>query len=154
MKTIISSFNIFFKKRDNLIAFCIILFSIIGISLNVSISSTDELWNFQNVYKLYNGFEIYKDANIICTPLFFYIGNLILHLLGPNFLSFRIYNIIINVILFFSTYMLCKKIKIPKTISIIFVIILMCLKGHIIIFCMANYNTLSLAFLSLVYHAC
>ena len=146
MKTIISSFNIFFKKRDNLIAFCIILFSIIGISLNVSISSTDELWNFQNVYKLYNGFEIYKDANIICTPLFFYIGNLILHLLGPNFLSFRIYNIIINVILFFSTYMLCKKIKIPKTISIIFVIILMCLKGHIIIFCMANYNTLSLAF--------
>ena len=146
MKTIVNSLNIFFKKRDNLIVFFIILFSIIGVSLNVFIISSDELWNFQNVYKLYNGFELYKDANVICTPLFFYIGNFILHLLGPNFLSFRIYNIIIDTILFFSTYVLCKKLKIPKTLSLIMVLILMLLNHYILVLCMANYNMLALTF--------
>lgn len=146
MKTIINSLNIFFKKRDNLIVFFIILFSIIGVSLNVFIISSDELWNFQNVYKLYNGFELYKDANVICTPLFFYIGNFILHLLGPNFFSFRIYNIIIDTILFFSTYVLCKKLKIPKTISLIIVFILMLVKRYALVLCMANYNMLALTF--------
>ena len=34
---------------------------------------------------MYNGFVIYKDANVICTPLFFYIGNLLFRVLGANF---------------------------------------------------------------------
>ena len=61
-------------QNDNIKVLFIIFISIIGISLNVTIVSSDELWNFQNVYKLYNGFEIYKDANVICTPLFFLLA--------------------------------------------------------------------------------
>ena len=106
-------------EKDNIIVFFIIFLSIIGISLNVNIEVSDELWNFQNVYKLFNGFEIYKDANIICTPLFFYIGNIIFKILGANFFIFRIYNIIIDVILFFSVYILCKKMKMSKSSSLI-----------------------------------
>ena len=146
MKPMVSALNAFFKKRDNVIVFFIILLSIIGVSLNVFIISSDELWNFQNVYKMYNGFEIYKDANVICTPLFFYIGNLILQLLGPNLLSFRIYNIIIDTVLFFSTYILCKKLEIPKTISLMIVFILMFAQKYILVLCMANYNILALTF--------
>ena len=146
MKSMISALNAFFKKRDSVIVFFIILLSIIGISLDVTIISSDELWNFQNVHKMYNGFEIYKDANVICTPLFFYIGNFILQLLGPNLLSFRIYNIIIDTILFFSTYVLCKKLEISKAISLIIVFILMFAHQYILVLCMANYNILALTF--------
>ena len=100
------------RKHDNLVVCFIILLSIVGISLNVKIIASDELWNFQNIYKLYNGFEIYKDANIITTPLFFYVGNLLFKLMGANFFTFSVYNIIIDIILFLSTYILCKKLKI------------------------------------------
>ena len=133
-------------QNDNIKVFFIIFISIIGISLNVTIVSSDELWNFQNVYKLYNGFEIYKDANVICTPLFFFIGKALFDLLGANFFIFRIYNIIINVSLFFSTYILCKKLKISKKTSLLIVFILMVIGNYTITLCMANYNILALTF--------
>lgn len=134
------------EKREYIIVFFIILLSIIGKSLNVNIEVSDELWNFQNIYKLYNGFEIYKDANIICTPLFFYIGNLMFHILGANFFVFRIYNIIIDTILFFSVYILCKKMNMSKTSSLITVFVLLFLGNYTIVRSMANYNILALAF--------
>ena len=119
IKTDLKKLELKIEKREYVIVFFIIFFSIIGISLNVTIEVSDELWNFQNIYKLYNGFEIYKEANIICTPLFFYIGNFIFHILGASFFVFRIYNIIIDTILFFSVYILCKKMKMSKTSSLI-----------------------------------
>lgn len=133
-------------EKDNIIVFFIIFLSIIGISLNVNIEVSDELWNFQNVYKLFNGFEIYKDANIICTPLFFYIGNIIFKILGANFFIFRIYNIIIDVILFFSVYILCKKMKMSKSSSLIATFFMLFMGAYTIILCMANYNILALIF--------
>ena len=146
MKEIINLLNLYLKKRGNLIAIIIIILSIIGISLNVNIIVSDELWNFQNIYKMYNGFELYKDANVIITPLFFYIGNLFFYIFGANFLSFRLYNIIIDIILFFSTYVLCKKLKIPKAVSLIIVLIFIVIDKYNIILTMANYNILALAF--------
>ena len=134
------------EKREYVIVFFIIFFSIIGISLNVTIEVSDELWNFQNIYKLYNGFEIYKDANIICTPLFFYIGNFIFHILGASFFVFRIYNIIIDTILFFSVYILCKKMKMSKTSSLITTFLVLFMGDYIIVLTMANYNILALTF--------
>lgn len=134
------------RKHDNLVVCFIILLSIVGISLNVKIIASDELWNFQNIYKLYNGFEIYKDANIITTPLFFYVGNLLFKLMGANFFTFRVYNIIIDIILFLSTYILCKKLKISKKVSLLIVLILLSIYNFCIVRAMANYNILALAF--------
>ena len=73
------------KKKEDVFIFLLIAFSLIGITLNVKLDASDELWNFQNIYKMYNGFVIYKDANVICTPLFFYIGNLLFRVLSANF---------------------------------------------------------------------
>ena len=134
------------KRHDNIVVFFVILVSILGISLNVKITASDELWNFQNIYKIYNGLEIYEDANIIITPLFFYVGNFLFKLFGANFFVFRIYNIMIDLVLFFSTYILCKKIKFSKKMSLIIVFILMSIYNFCLIRAMANYNILALAF--------
>ena len=40
----------------------------------VLVVSGDELWNFNNAYKMYNGYTLYKDSNLIITPFFFYIA--------------------------------------------------------------------------------
>ena len=68
----------FIEKHNNIFVAMLIFVSIFGITLNVNLESSDELWNFQNIYKMYNGFQIYKDANVIITPLFFWIGEIIL----------------------------------------------------------------------------
>lgn len=134
------------SKYENILIFLLILFSITAVTLCVSLSSNDELWNFQNVYKMYNGFEIYNDANVICTPLFFYIGNIIFHLLGANFLVFRIYSIIIFTIFYFLTYILLRKLEIDKKIACLFTIILMMFGNYILIRIMANYNSMAIMF--------
>ena len=92
------------KKKEDVFIFLLIAFSLIGITLNVKLDASDELWNFQNIYKMYNGFVIYKDANVICTPLFFYIGNLLFRVLGANFFVFRIYSIVIYSVYIFVNY--------------------------------------------------
>ena len=75
----------FIKQKENILVFLLIVFSLLGSTLCITLSNGDELWAFQNVYKIYNGFQIYEDANVICTPLFFFVGNFIFHILGANF---------------------------------------------------------------------
>lgn len=135
-------------KHDNL--FMIILFLIIT-SLSIGLGKLqigDELWNFSNIYKMYNGFELYKDLNVIITPLYFYIGNIIFHILGANYLSFRIYDsVIINTALFFLIYILFKKLKFKQENAMLFTIfisILWLTYMHI-----ATYNITAIAFVVL-----
>ena len=136
----------FIEKHNNIFVVMLIFVSIFGITLNVNLESSDELWNFQNIYKMYNGFQIYKDANVIITPLFFWIGEIIFKILGANFLSFRIFNMIIITFLFFITYLILKELKISKKTSLIIVLTLIVLKGYYIILGQANYNMLALSF--------
>ena len=96
MKNIISKQINFIKKHDNIFAIILFFLSIFGITINVFITNSDELWNFQNIYKMYNGFQIYKDANVIVTPLFFWIGEFLFKILGANFFIFRVYIYIEN----------------------------------------------------------
>ena len=100
------------KKKENIFILILIFISLTGISLCINLAANDELWNFQNIYKMYNGFQIYNDANVICTPLFFYLGNLLFNILGANFFVFRIYNIIIYLIYFFLIYKILRKLEI------------------------------------------
>lgn len=144
MKRIYIQIKDFIKKHDNIFVIMLIFFSITGITLNVLITNSDELWNFQNVYKVYNNFKIYQDSNVIVTPLFFWIGKLLFELLGASFLSFRIYNVIIMSSIYFITYLILKKIKINKNISIITILLLIVIKRYEIILVQANYNNLAL----------
>lgn len=136
----------FIKKHDNIFFILLIVLSIFGLTMNVFLASSDELWNFQSVYKMYNGYEIYKDFNVIITPLFFIFGKILFNILGANFLIFRIYNIIIISIFYFLTYLLLKELGIKKILSMIITVILIMIKNYIIILTQANYNIMALMF--------
>ena len=107
--------------------------------------SMDEIWNFSSIFKIYNGNLIYKDFNIVQTPLFFYIGNVLFKILGANYLTFRIYNVLIITILYTLIYLLFRKLEVKNSIAFFFTFVLFILNKYIII-CGANYNTLAIDF--------
>lgn len=132
----------FLIKYDNGIVFLFILFSVIGISLNLTIVSTDEIWNFQNLMKMVNGYQIYQDANVIVTPLFFFIGLFLFQLLGANLLIFRCYHILILTGIFFMTYLIGKKIKINRIIILLLICLFIVYSKFLLVRASANYNLL------------
>ena len=136
------------KKHDNI---CVFIYMIMALSVyvyTVPLSSYDELWNFSFVYKITNGYEIYKDLNVIITPLFHYIGKLIFLLFGNNFISFRMYNIFIYSTLFTTIYSLFKKLKIEKLNAFVYILIIFLIIKDIIA-AGANYNLLVIIFVLL-----
>ncbi len=106
----------------------------------------DELWNFQNVFKMSNGFKIYQDANVIITPLFFYIGTIFFKLFGANFLVFRLINIFLILFFFFFIYKIQKNLKISKNINLLFLLIISFSTYRLYIANGANYNVLAFLF--------
>lgn len=135
----------FVRKNENICIILLIVFSLFGVVFYISLGINDELWNFQNIYKMYNGFQIYEDANVICTPLFFYIGNLLFNFLGANFFVFRIYNILIFIIYYYFIYKILRELKINIKFSTIIVLLLIMYKNYSTPKVMANYNSLALA---------
>lgn len=133
------------KKHDNIFILIIILISTL-VTFKAKIESGDEIWTFQNIYKMYNGYKIYNDANVIQTPLFFYIGKILFEIIGANILTHRIYNIIIQTSLLLITYTLLKQLKINKKISILLIIYLILQRNYGSILMQANYNTLAILF--------
>lgn len=132
--------NIFNKYCIFIIfTFCIIVLS--AYTLTAEINVNDELWNFQNINKINNGFKIYKDANVIITPLFFYIGVIFLKIFGATLISFKIYNIAIGSSFIILLFILFSKLKLSKLSSVLYTLLL----GIIILVVSyggANYNVL------------
>ena len=126
------------------ILFGILFLIAIGIVENINIAVSDELWNFQNIYKIYNRYGIYEGANIIITPLFFYIGNFIFKIFGANFLVFRLYNCILVTVLFFIIYKILKELIKNRKISFIITMLVILYGEFFIISLGANYNTMAL----------
>ena len=113
---------------------------------NNQIGLTDEMFTFANIYKLFNGVQLYSQNNIIDTPLFFYIGKVFFSVFGANFFIYKIYGIIIFEIIFLLMLNILRKLKVPTLRSLLYIIlfILPCTKylyGE-----GANYNTLSILF--------
>ena len=145
MKQKLENIKQFIIKHDELF-FCIMfLIMISGYALNIKTGVGDEVWNFQNIYKMYNGYKIYVDANVITTPVFHIIGLILFKLLGANFLIFRMYNIVISLLLFFITYKILEKITYSKSVALLFTVILFVLEKHIIESA-TNYNMLAIVF--------
>lgn len=133
------------KKYENIFVIILLFISLIGVSFYINLDVNDELWNFQNVYKMYNGYQIYEDANVICTPLFFYIGNLLFNILGANFFAFRIYNILIFMFYYFMIYKILRLLKVNRKISLVSTLVLLVFGNYALPRVMANYNSLAVA---------
>lgn len=142
MKELISKI----KEKDNICIFFLFLIISLGVILSLSIEASDEVWNFQNVYKMYNGLKIYEDINVIITPLFFWCAQLMLELFGSNLFIFRISHCILMTFLFFYTYILLKKLNIPKSISITTVLVIAVQQEFGLMRTAFNYNNMALLF--------
>lgn len=125
--------------------FAIILLSgITAVILNNPIVSNDEATLFYDILRMYNGYSIYKDFNVLQTPIFFYIGNILFKIFQPTYLVFRIYGIFIWALLFFNIYKLLKNLKVKNEYIAMFILALFFfLINNIKIG--ANYNILAIA---------
>lgn len=142
MKKIISGI----KKNDKYIVLVFIFLMITGIVLNLDIVSSDEMWNFQNIIKMVNGYQIYQDANVIITPMFYFIGFFLFQLLGANLFIFRCYHIIILTLVFFTTYLIARKLRIGRVLSYLLICFFILQSDFLLIKVSANYNLLALWF--------
>ena len=136
--------KLFQKSLISVLIFFIIILLIFFNELEIS----DELWNFQNIFKMSNGLLIYKDANVIVTPIFFYIGNILFKILGNTIITFRIYNILIFALLYFITFKILQNLKVSKHLSFLYLSLIF-LQTFSIVTAGANYNTLAIAFVLL-----
>ena len=136
------------KKHDILLITMLIAIMLLSNVFNIFLTNNDELINFLNTYKIANGLTIYKDTNVIITPLFFYIGKIFLGILGSNFLVYRVYNLILMTILYVLCYKILKTLKMTKQASLLYTLLIMLFTSEIAQ-AGANYNVLAYIFFEL-----
>lgn len=128
------------KKSDVDVILLVLIFVAIC-SFCAAVDSNDELWNFANCYKMFNGYRIYEELNVIITPLFFYIAQIFFRIFGANILVFRVYNLVIFIILFMLIYLIFKKLNIARRRAIFYTFAIMIFYNKMIM-AGANYNVL------------
>lgn len=146
LSRILNKIKEFIAKNDVVLIIALMVLICIGKSVSSYLIVGDELWNFNNAYKFYNGGGLYTDANVIITPLFYYLCMPVFKIFGATLMAFRIYNILIYTALFTLVYCLFRTLKISKIKSFTYMLIapLMVLFSTFEIG--ANYNILSLVF--------
>jgi len=133
-------------KHDNILVFLITFVLFIPWELCININFSDEIWNFNNIYKMYLGYQIYAESNVIITPLFLCLGNAFFHLLGANIFVFRIYGATIISFFMLLTYIFLKELNIKKDICIIFLVSIFFYITYVFPLMGANYNILAICF--------
>lgn len=133
------------NKVQNIIFIILSLISFVLVFFGNVLVNSDELWNFQNLCKMSNGLKIYTDANVIITPIFFYIGHIILSLFGTNIFVFRVYSVLIHILYFIIIYIIFKNLKIQKQFILAYIILIIEFMLQII-GVGANYNLFAIAF--------
>lgn len=131
------------NKIQNIILFFLFIV-ILGFILFNTLEISDELWNFQSICKMSNGFKIYTEINVIITPIFFYLGNILFKIFGAKILVFRVYSIIIYSFLFFMIYKVIKNLNVKKGLMLIYLTLIFEFSFSIIT-TGANYNILAIA---------
>lgn len=124
--------------------FLVIMSFVIIQLLVIPMYGGDEFIVYYNTYKIFNGEMIYRDVNILTTPLLFYIALFIFKVFGSKFIIFRIYNILINIILILTIYKIFTNLKIGKKKKIIYTLILEILILKKVAILGATYNILGL----------
>lgn len=133
------------KKHDNIIVFIVAILISMGIALSINVVTGDELWNFNNAFKTFNGYKMYTDMNIIIPPMFFYIVNIIFHIIGANILTFKISGIIIYSFANFIIFNIFKALRINKRNAFCYLMIMQAILFTILAGG-ANYNFLAITF--------
>jgi len=141
MKEFIKKYNIYFL-------FIPAILIIINNSFSHVILPLDELWNFQFVYKMYNGFTIYKDATVVTTPLFFMIGNILFHIFGATINVFRLYNVFTYLLVYLLIFFIFRKLDINKNLAFLYLVSILT-QTYGIIGGGTSYNALCIAFILL-----
>lgn len=108
------------KKKDILIL--IIIFIYTGILITYSNADNDLIWNYGFSYNFANHLLMYKDYNMVITPLYPFLGGLLMRLLGNNFLVFNLYNTILSTMLYYYLYKKYPNTFIPSIILISFIL--------------------------------
>ena len=108
------------KKKDILIL--IIIFIYTGILITYSNADNDLIWNYGFSYNFANHLLMYKDYNMVITPLYPFIGGILMRILGNNFLIFNLYNTILSTILYYYLYKKYPHTFIPSIILISFIL--------------------------------
>ena len=124
------------KKYKNIIIFTIIAI-IVFIILFFGKINSDLMWNFGYSYNTSIGKLMYKDFNMVISPLYPTITGLLMHILGNNMVSFTLINTFYIMIIIYIVYKINPKIYLIAT-------------PFILSSCLANYNTLCILFVLLL----
>lgn len=136
------------ERNEKIIVLILIIIAVSAFTFNVVIDANDELWNFSNTYKIANGEILYKDCNVIVTPLFFYLGEILFKILGANYCTFRIYNCIIYTTLYYLIYCILRRLEIEKTKAFTYLMLIYFITCKFITIG-ANYNMLAIVFVAI-----
>lgn len=112
-------------KKHNLDIITLIILITSLQSFLVYLKSYDEVWTFANCYKMFNGYKIYKELNVIQTPLFFYIAQILFKIFGATMFTHKIYNVIIFFSFFMLIYFIFRELKIVRRRCVFYVLLLM-----------------------------
>ena len=83
------------KKYKKDILILIIIFIYVGILVSFSNADNDLIWNYVFSYNIASNLIVYKDFNMVITPLYPFICGLVMKLLGNNFFIFNLTNIVL-----------------------------------------------------------
>ena len=108
------------KKKDILIL--IIIFIYTGILITYSNADNDLIWNYGFSYNFANHLLMYKDYNMVITPLYPFLGGILMRIIGNNFLIFNLYNTILSTMLSYYLYKKYPHTFIPSIILISFIL--------------------------------
>jgi len=128
-------------KNKDIDVLLLIIVLVLGSTFLVLLNCWDELWNFANCYKMFNGYKIYEELNVIVTPLFFYIAQIFFKLFSNTLLTFRIYNVFIFSSFFMLIYSIFKYLNIFRRRRVFYTTLLVFIFSGMIAGG-ANYNIL------------
>lgn len=133
------------KILFTILSILIIILCIYSFIFTTPIFTNDELWNFQQLFKLHNGYTLYEDINAITPPVFYYLGYIILSIFSFTIVGFRIYNLLIYLALIFTIIKIFKNLNVcTNLIPIYLALIILFLTQNII--AGANYTVLAILF--------
>lgn len=110
------------KKYKKDILILIIIFIYVGILVSFSNADNDLIWNYGFSYNIASNLIVYKDFNMVITPLYPFICGLVMNLLGNNFFIFNLTNIVLLSSMYYYIYKKYPKSYIPSMVLISFIL--------------------------------
>lgn len=110
------------KKYKKDILILIIIFIYVGILVSFSNADNDLIWNYGFSYNIASNLIVYKDFNMVITPLYPFICGLVMKILGNNFFIFNLTNIVLLSSMYYYIYKKYPKSYIPSIVLISFIL--------------------------------